>query len=58
VIVAIAAHFCIGVGGTVCGTCGRKFCCCRRNIIIATISFLLIEATTSVLVIDHLLKGT
>lgn len=55
-IPAIGAHFMIGVGGLVCGQCGRKFCRHTRHIVIATGFLLIAEATTSVIVIDHLIK--
>ena len=54
-IVAIALHFFIGLGGLVCGTCGRKFCRHRAAIVAITVVFLLAEAIASVMVIDHLL---
>ena len=54
---AIAAHFLIGLGGLVCGRCGRKICQHQRHIVMATIFFLVAEATASVLVIDHLLAA-
>ena len=54
-IEAIAAHFLIGLGGLVCGRCGRKICQHQRHVVMATIFFLAAEATASVLVIDHLL---
>jgi hypothetical protein len=54
-IPAIAAHFLIGLGGLVCGRCGRKICRHRSHIVITTTIFLLAEATTSVIVIDSLL---
>lgn len=57
-IVAIAAHFAIGLGGLACGTCGKKICRHRRHIVAATVFFLAAEAICSVIVIDNLLKGT
>jgi hypothetical protein len=54
VTIAIGLHLLIGLGGVVCGTCGRKFCHHRWQIVIATTLFLLIEATVSVLIIDRM----
>jgi len=54
-IFAIALHLCIGVGGLVCGICGRKVCRHNRVTLVAlTAIFLLAEACASVMVIDRL----
>ena len=50
-IEAIAAHFCIGLGGLACAACGQKFCRHRAAIVAATVSLLLIEAVASVILI-------
>lgn len=53
-IIAIALHLCIGVGGLLCGTCGKKLCRHRSTLVLATGIFLLAEAIASVLVIDQM----
>jgi len=54
-IVAIAAHLAIGLGGLACGTCGRRICRHRKNLLVAVTGiFLLAEATASVFVIDKI----